>query len=272
LLLVYARPLFPANARHPEAVLIGRAESSRAQRRAFRQLRAISQQLLDAGMTAQVALQRGPAAEAILEVARRRDVDLIVMSSHGDGSASRWLLGSVADAVCRKATLPLLIVTARCEREPLFDNPLRVLVALDGSHLAEHALQVVEKWSADVNFQPILLRVIDHSQQPVREGAERYLLDLAKALPAGLDHPTIRVEIGSATSAITRVADEENADMIAMGTRGRGGLARAVLGSVAAGTLHLARVPVLVCPRGVSAGFVTHDADHNQPAEVMVSS
>jgi nucleotide-binding universal stress UspA family protein len=268
---MYARPWFPANARHPEAALIGRAESSRAHRRALGQLQAISQQLLDTGMTARVALERGPAADVILEVARRRDVDLIVMSSHGDGGATRWLLGSVADAVCRKARLPLLIVPARCEREPLSDRPLRVLVALDGSELAERALRVVEKWSADVNFQPILLRVIDHSQAPIREEAERYLADIANALPAGLDRASVRVEVGSATGAIMRVADEENVDMIAMGTRVRGGLARAVLGSVAAGTLHLARVPVLVCPRGVSAEFLTRDVDHHQTTEVMVS-
>jgi nucleotide-binding universal stress UspA family protein len=259
-LLVYARPPLEVNARHPEAALIGRVESHRAWRRAFRQLHAISQQLLDTGLTAQILLERGPAAEVILEVARRRDVDLIAMSSHGDGGASRWLLGSVADEVCRRATLPVLIVTARCDRDPRPDRPLRVLVALDGFSLAEHALQVVQEWSAAVHVQPVLLRVV--GQAPERDVAERYLVDIVSALPVGLDRPTIRIEVGSPASAIVRVGDEENIDMIAIGTHGRGGLARAILGSVATRTLQLAHVPVLVCPRGVPAGFLTRQAAH----------
>ena len=260
LLLVYARPPIEGNARHPEAALIGRVEGHQAWRRAYRQLHAISQQLLDTGLTAQIALQRGRAAEVILEVAQRRDVDLIAMSSHGDGGADRWLLGSVADEVLRHAMVPLLIVTARSDWEPVIDRPLRVLVALDGSCLAEQALRVVEDWSSAVHVQPVLLRVLDGARATEREAAERYLADVAGGLPIGLDRPTVRVEFGSPGSAIVRVADTENIDMIAMGTHGRGGLSRAVLGSVATSTLQAAHVPVLICPHGVPAGFLSRHA------------
>jgi nucleotide-binding universal stress UspA family protein len=203
---VYARPRLQVNARHP---LIGRAESHEALRRAFGQLHAMSEQLLEAGLRAHIALQRGPAAEVVLEVAHRRDVDLIVMSSHGESGATRWLLGSVADAVCRQAKVPLLIVTARCDRERLSDRPLRVLGALDGSNLAEHALGVVQNWSAVVHVRPLRLRIVD-KDGPARDAAEQYLADLATAMRFGPDRTTTRVEVGSASCAIARIADEEH--------------------------------------------------------------
>jgi nucleotide-binding universal stress UspA family protein len=66
------------------------------------------------------------------------------------------------------------------------------------------------------------------------------------------------------------MADEEQVDIIAMGTHARGGFARAVLGSLAASTLHGAHVPVLVCSRAVHSGSLTREAGH-QASEVVAS-
>jgi nucleotide-binding universal stress UspA family protein len=52
----------------------------------------------------------GPPAEAILEGARSRDVDLIVMSSHGRSGVASLVLGSVATSVLRGARVPLLLI------------------------------------------------------------------------------------------------------------------------------------------------------------------
>jgi nucleotide-binding universal stress UspA family protein len=49
-------------------------------------------------------------AEAIVEEAARRQVDLIVMATHGYGGVQRWMLGSVADKVLQAAPVPLLLV------------------------------------------------------------------------------------------------------------------------------------------------------------------
>jgi nucleotide-binding universal stress UspA family protein len=50
----------------------------------------------------------------IIRFAEDHDIDLIVMSTRGHSGLSRWLLGSVADRVVRGATVPLLLVQARC--------------------------------------------------------------------------------------------------------------------------------------------------------------
>lgn len=54
-----------------------------------------------------------PAAEAIIEAARVRDVDLIVMATHGRSGLGRLVLGSVAESVMRGTTTPILLLRAR---------------------------------------------------------------------------------------------------------------------------------------------------------------
>jgi len=52
----------------------------------------------------------GPAVEAIVEAARYRHADLIVMSSHGRSGVSRLVLGSVAESVLRATAVPILLI------------------------------------------------------------------------------------------------------------------------------------------------------------------
>jgi nucleotide-binding universal stress UspA family protein len=54
-------------------------------------------------------------AEGILEVAEERDVDVIVMASHGRGGLRRLVLGSVTDKVLRGANRPVLIIRSKVE-------------------------------------------------------------------------------------------------------------------------------------------------------------
>jgi nucleotide-binding universal stress UspA family protein len=55
----------------------------------------------------------GHAAEVIVDEAARRQIDLIVMATHGRGGVRRWALGSVADKVLHATTTPLLLVRAK---------------------------------------------------------------------------------------------------------------------------------------------------------------
>jgi len=54
-------------------------------------------------------------ADALLDVATNREVDTIVMSTHGRGGLSRWVFGSVADKVLRQAEVPVLLIRAKEE-------------------------------------------------------------------------------------------------------------------------------------------------------------
>jgi nucleotide-binding universal stress UspA family protein len=63
-----------------------------------------------------VRIAEGP-APAILAYARRHDVDLIAMSTHGHGGLRRLVLGSVADKVLRGANVPILLYRSRAHGE-----------------------------------------------------------------------------------------------------------------------------------------------------------
>jgi nucleotide-binding universal stress UspA family protein len=68
----------------------------------------------------EVSAWYGPPAEAIVEAARHRHADLIVMSSHGRSGVARLVLGSVAESVLRATAVPILLI--RAEGAPL-DTP-----------------------------------------------------------------------------------------------------------------------------------------------------
>lgn len=73
-------------------------------------LSGLAQRLTRAGHAVDQELPEGPAAEAILELAQSRSIDLIAMTTHGRGGLGRVVFGSVADAVLRHAPCPMLVV------------------------------------------------------------------------------------------------------------------------------------------------------------------
>jgi nucleotide-binding universal stress UspA family protein len=79
---------------------------------AQQELAAVAGELRAYQLPIATAVVAGPAAEAIVEKAAERNVDLIVMATHGYSGIKRWTLGSVADKVLHAATTPLLLVQA----------------------------------------------------------------------------------------------------------------------------------------------------------------
>jgi len=85
---------------------------------------------------------RGDAARTILTAAEDDDIGMLAMATHGRGAVGRWILGSVADKVMRMSSKPTLLI--RPPEVPPRDATVslrRLLVPLDGSALAETALQ-----------------------------------------------------------------------------------------------------------------------------------
>ncbi len=84
-----------------------------ARRAARRRLAQTLAQARGAGARASARMVEGGAAERILSLARRWHPDLIVIGTHGRGAVSRFLMGSVAEQVVRRASSPVLTVRAR---------------------------------------------------------------------------------------------------------------------------------------------------------------
>ena len=214
-----------------------------------------------------VRMNYAEAATAILDAAQREQADLIVMSTHGRGGLRRWIYGSVADEVLRGSEVPVLLVPSICERGWTPGRALRILVPLDGSDFAEEALVPASLLAKLLGAELHMLRVAEPPPYPLygegyayipfdehaaRAEAQSYLKQVANLFRPTKRMVKVRAEVGPAALEISRVAREEEIDLIAMATHGHGGVARLVLGSVATSVLQRASVPVfLIRPAAV---------------------
>jgi nucleotide-binding universal stress UspA family protein len=214
------------------------------------------------------------------ELLRRAEsgADLIVMATRAPGTVGRAFFGSVADRVVREAACPVVVVPpgaryASGERITL----ARALVPLDGSRLAaaviDRMLEVVPTGSLeyvlmqDVHVESTGGYVMPEPTLPVLPGdlgasaprvihvqaehAEKHLTELAARLrQLGESTSVVVSEAGDPARAIHAAIRGELVDLIAMSTRGSGGVERMLLGSVANTVMRKSEVPVfLVTPR-----------------------
>jgi nucleotide-binding universal stress UspA family protein len=210
-----------------------------------------------------IDLHAGPVNDVLQGYARRNDVDLIVISTHGRSGLSRLSLGSVTDSLIRHTTIPVLVVKPSAS----YLNPQvgevfrRIVVPLDGSSLAEQILPRVLTLANLEEAEITLLNVLvpqSYSQKEIAAPnlpwwdkdisiAQSYLFRIAGNLRrAGVPVTTDIVISENIASAIGDFASREKADLIAIATHGRGGLNRMLRGSVADAVMHSTRMSMLV--------------------------
>jgi nucleotide-binding universal stress UspA family protein len=212
------------------------------------------------GVTFWPEIGAGDPAGEIVDRARAREVDAIVMSTHGRSGLTRWTMGSVAEKVMRGAPCPVLVA-----REA---RPLRhIIVPLDGSPVAEHALPEALAVAQRTGAPITLLHVVEPyvALTPATLGWEHLSMQLdEQATAAQHGHAadylgavaerhrrpglTIRtlLRTGPIADAILQAAAETGGDLIAMATHGRTGLRRWVYGSVTEKVMRGARCCLLV--------------------------
>jgi len=106
----------------PEAILVPDGKwLDEAKKEAARYLEGIAAPLREAGMRVRTMVDDRPPADAILHVATREEVDLIVMSTHGRGGLGRMLMGSVAESVSRATSRTVMLV--KPERSSVAGHP-----------------------------------------------------------------------------------------------------------------------------------------------------
>jgi nucleotide-binding universal stress UspA family protein len=216
----------------------------------------------DGDVTIQTQVVDAPAEVAILEAAEDDEITLIVMSTHGRSGIGRWVYGSVADAVLRDAPVPVLIVPPHGLTSWPADTSQKILVPLDGSALAmaavRPAVELADRLGATLVLGSVVTfphyagyaegyTFIDPSPTENALAASRqYLQDVAATLRTETRCVEISATFGSPFYGVAMMAADLRASMIVMATHGRGGIVRAVLGSVATATLRQSEVPVLL--------------------------
>ena len=225
-------------------------------------LERIEGDLLDRRQAVTVEYRPGRVANELLAAAQPGD--LLVMTTHGRSGLGRWFLGSVAEEVVRRATVPVWLVRVS-DTESTPPAIRRIVVPLDGSPLAEEALPAARALATAA----ARARPPRHRHRRVRDMA----LELAAAAvsTSRLEETLIRL-FAEAESRLARACERlrhagvetstevrhglppgqaivdaaQPGDLIVMTSHGRTGLPRWFLGSVAEAVIRRASVPVLL--------------------------
>jgi nucleotide-binding universal stress UspA family protein len=244
-----------------------------ADRAAVREARAylgtMQDNLVREGFTVHAEVVPGDPVTAILFAADMHEVDLISICTHGLSGLRHALVGSVAEAVMRRSTTPILMTRAVEEPKSPATAPYQViLVALDGTPFSEAALAYLAHEHIGDHAEMFLLQVVApvvpaYVPGLMGDGAAQLYIDAdnetrqrlvsadayvqAQGVAArGEGAWRSRATIGSAGEEILAAAKSEHADMIVMVTHGRHGFERLLYGSVASELLHHTDVPVLI--------------------------
>ena len=212
---------------------------------------------------AEVTLADKPAAEAILDGARRLGAATVCIGWRGHGGFRRLLIGSVSRVVVRHATCPVLVVRRRPRHLRAF------LVGVDGSLNARRAATFLARLRPPAGGRATVVGV----EEPVRlrsagllpggirgtlgrevaalnaesvAKAKRNVERTASQLRRAGWRVRTSVRSGEPVTELLATVAATRADVLIVGARGARGFSRALLGSVAEGLLNHSPVPVLV--------------------------
>ena len=214
----------------------------------------------------QTAVVKGKPSEGILDYADENDADLVFMGTHGRTGLDRYATGSVTERVVRLSDVPVFTVRVT-DRSVVADGYDDVLIPTDGSDCAEvaveHGFAIAERYDATVhavnvvNAQAVATSADSWADEGVDVAATTDLLDsletrgetateriAERAREAGLD-AVAEVREGTPARSLLEYTDENDVDLITMGTHGRTGIDRYFLGSTTAKLVRKSEVPVL---------------------------
>jgi nucleotide-binding universal stress UspA family protein len=207
-------------------------------------------------LTVETVLIEGTPAATLLE--ETQHARMVVLGSRGLGGWTGLLVGSVAVQVAAHARCPVVVVPP--DVRPRVHGNSTIVVGVDGSKVSAKAIEfafaqaqlrgakvvAVHAWTSpaaayDGGLGPLLF-----DEQEVEESSQ---LLLAESLAGAMaDHPDVESEVRlmSGQPARALLIAAESADLLVVGSRGRGGFTGLLLGSVSQSVLHHAHCPVAI--------------------------
>ena len=201
-----------------------------------------------------IEVARGPAAGVLLR-AIDADTRMAVVGSRGLGGFKGLLIGSVSRQIIEHADCPVTVVGPTVTVDPV--RLETVVVAIDGSTHAARALRFAAELAPRLDAKLVVAHAIPPTPSDQRSiGEPRRRLDARRDLveewcgplrEAGVDHQIVVVE-GDARSALLEVAQDRDADLLVVGSRGLGPVAKLLLGSVASSLAQHGELPLTIVP------------------------
>lgn len=197
----------------------------------------------------------GPAVPTLADLST--SAQMVVVGCRGGGALARGLLGSVSTGLAHHAHCPVAIIH---DEDPLMPHPSKapVVVGVDGSPASEQALAIaldeasmrgvdlvaVHAWSDTGVFE---FPGADWSA--LQAAGEETLGERLAGCQERYPDVLIRRVVVADKAAHQLIEQAESAQLLVVGSHGRGGFAGMLLGSVSTSVVHAARMPVIVARR-----------------------
>lgn len=189
--------------------------------------------------------------QQITAYAETNHCNLIVMGRKGLSDVERVFIGSVTQRVLNSTSRDVLVIPPTS-----FNTDGPILVAYDGSPFSQSALQKAIEFVRDTETELMVLNVIftygkffslpEEAVSELRAKAEGLLESAEKRCLANNVRCSLKITEGEPHIGIKRCVDEVQASMVVIGSRGKRGLNRLILGSVTEKVIAMVDVPVLV--------------------------
>jgi len=208
------------------------------------------------GVDAEMVVCEGEPPQVLIDVAKGRAANLIALGTHGRRGLKRMILGSVTSSVATDAPCDVLAVKRPCGDCP--DGYKKILVPFDGSEQSKKALaracEVAKLEDGKVTVLYSIPRYEEmvefYKTQSVRDalvGEAAKIVDSARQYAADLGTEVMTaIKEGSASDNIVSTAETVGTDLIVMGSHGRRGINKAIIGSTTERVTMLATCPVLI--------------------------
>jgi len=198
-----------------------------------------------------VSMLEGSVTECLLQCAREKKIDLIVVGTHGRGGLGKMILGSVAEKVFRQSPVPVLTIGPNLHRPQRISEVRRILALCDLTPKSHPAVQYACALAKAHASELTVLHVTEHANEGTRLDPERVKPGIRENLGEivgrhadGLDIH-YRIEFGRVASTILNVAFESKADLIVLGVRASSGLLDRFMWPIAYELVREAACPVL---------------------------
>ena len=227
-------------------------------------LRGVSDKLRAEGFEVEHAVRSGFISDATAREIEITDIDLVITSTSGKSGVKHWGSGGVARKLVQKISTPILLISAdgKSSDDLTSASIERIVVALDGSIVSERSLPYARYFAMVFDAELLLTSVpavpetskyrapagyVERLQTEANTNMNRFLTAVANSLEA--EGVRVRTVVTGSLPArtIVSVAEQEDADLIMLTSRGRGQLER-LLGSVARRVVESTDKPVFIMP------------------------